>query len=105
MAKKLSETVKLNLRFSEELRRKLEKAAERKNQSMNLEIVERLEHSFTLERLDELLDRKIDVAIQVAVKQALHDVGVELLRREGKPELSPVEFYWALAGKTKGDEK
>ena len=43
MARKLSETVKLNLRFSEELRRKLEKAAERHSQSMNLEIVERLE--------------------------------------------------------------
>ena len=37
MARKLSETVQLKLRFSEELRRKLEKAAERNDQSMNME--------------------------------------------------------------------
>jgi Arc-like DNA binding domain len=49
MARKLSDTVKLNLRFSEALRRKLERAAERNNQSMNLEIVARLEKSFSAE--------------------------------------------------------
>lgn len=65
MAKKLSETVKLNLRFSEELRRKLEKAAVRNNQSMNLEIVDRLEASFTLEEMNVLLERKIEQVIEI----------------------------------------
>jgi Arc-like DNA binding domain len=55
MARKLSDTVKLNLRFSEELRRKLEKAAERNNQSMNLEIVARLEASFRKEEIREIV--------------------------------------------------
>jgi Arc-like DNA binding domain len=64
MAKKLSETVKLNLRFSEELRRKLEKAAERNNHSMNLEIIARLEETFRKQEIREIvreeLDRKVD---------------------------------------------
>jgi hypothetical protein len=55
VARKLSETVKLNLRFSEELRRKLERAAERNNQSMNLEIVARLEDSFRKEEIRDII--------------------------------------------------
>ncbi|MBR0990017.1 Arc family DNA-binding protein [Bradyrhizobium japonicum] len=46
MVRKPSETVQLKLRFSEDLRRKLEKAAERNAQSMNAEIIARLEESF-----------------------------------------------------------
>jgi hypothetical protein len=64
MARKLSETVQLKLRFSEELRRKLEKAAERNDQSMNLEIIARLEESFRKQDIREIvreeLDRKVD---------------------------------------------
>ena len=56
MARKLSDTVKLNLRFSEDLRRKLEKAADKNGQSMNLEIVERLEESFRRQDWQAYLD-------------------------------------------------
>jgi hypothetical protein len=80
MAKKLSEIVKLNLRFSEELRRKLEKAAERNNQSMNLEIVARLEESF---RKEEMRD---------VVKEAVREVATS-------------DFFEAIMGKTRGGDK
>jgi predicted HicB family RNase H-like nuclease len=59
MARKLSDTVKLNLRFSEELRRRLERAAERNNQSMNLEIVARLEASFRKEEIRDIIREEI----------------------------------------------
>lgn len=74
-ARKLTETVQLKLRFSEELRRKLEKAAERNDQSMNLEIIARLEESF----------RKED--IRDAVRSEM------------------VNFYEALTAKSKEDGK
>jgi hypothetical protein len=46
MARKPTDTVQLNLRFSEGLRRRLVRAASVHNESMNTEIVERLEESF-----------------------------------------------------------
>ena len=48
MARKLSDTVKLQLRLSEALRRRLERAAKAGDQSMNTEIVHRLEESLYL---------------------------------------------------------
>jgi hypothetical protein len=44
--RKLADTVQLKLRFPERLRRRIEAAADKNQQSMNLEIVERLERSF-----------------------------------------------------------
>jgi hypothetical protein len=46
MARKLTDTVHLRLRFDEKLRRRLERAAAENKQSMNAEIIERLEQSF-----------------------------------------------------------
>jgi hypothetical protein len=51
MARKLAATVQLKLRFPERLRRQIEQAAERNRQSMNTEIIERLERSF--EKVDD----------------------------------------------------
>jgi hypothetical protein len=65
VARKLSDTIKLNLRFSEELRRKLERAAEKNNQSMNLEIVERLEHSFRKEEIRDVVREVIYEALDI----------------------------------------
>ncbi|QDP26242.2 Arc family DNA-binding protein [Bradyrhizobium cosmicum] len=55
MARKATETVQLKLRFSEELRRKLEKAAERNEQSMNAEIIARLEDSFRKQEIRDVI--------------------------------------------------
>ncbi|MCP1931803.1 Arc family DNA-binding protein [Bradyrhizobium elkanii] len=55
MVRKPTETVQLKLRFSEDLRRKLEKAAERNAQSMNAEIIARLEESFRKQEIREIV--------------------------------------------------
>ena len=52
MARKRTDTIKLQLRLSERLRRRIERAAERNECSMNAEIIERLEQSF--EQVDEM---------------------------------------------------
>src|SRR6516162_6235212 len=46
MARKLTDTVQLKLRFSEALRRRLEREAKRQEQSLNAEIIGRLEQTF-----------------------------------------------------------
>src|SRR5262249_48315860 len=46
VARKPTDTVQLKLRFLEALRRRLERAAKANDQSMNAEIVSRLEQSF-----------------------------------------------------------
>ena len=50
MARKPSESVQLKLRFSDALRRQLERAASAGDRSMNSEIVRRLERSFRTEQ-------------------------------------------------------
>jgi hypothetical protein len=59
MARKPTDTVHLNLRFSEALRRRLESAAKKRGGSLNSEIVDRLERSVEME--DEA-DRAAQVA-------------------------------------------
>jgi hypothetical protein len=49
MARKSTDIVPLTLRLREDLRRKLERAADKAERSLNIEIVERLEASFTNE--------------------------------------------------------
>jgi hypothetical protein len=48
-ARKPTDIVQLKLRIREELRRKLERAAAKKEHSLNTEMVERLDRSFDLE--------------------------------------------------------
>jgi hypothetical protein len=50
VARKPTDTVKLNLRFPEALRRRLEREARAQNRSLNTEIVERLYRSFEQSR-------------------------------------------------------
>jgi hypothetical protein len=60
MARKPADPVKLNLRFTEGLRSRLEKLAEKNNRSMNEEIVRRLEESFKRDDLTEILESLSD---------------------------------------------
>jgi Arc-like DNA binding domain len=53
MARKATAPVQLKLRFDEKLRRKLEHAALRNDQSMNAEIIHRLEQSFLIPEIAE----------------------------------------------------
>lgn len=70
MRRKLSDTVQLKLRFSEELRRHLRQAAKGNRHSMNAEIVDRLEKSFLFGNLAELMRGHIDTAVFKAVEKA-----------------------------------
>jgi hypothetical protein len=59
MASRLSELVKLNLRLSVGLRRRLETAAERNRQSINTEILVRLEDSFRNEDIRDVVQKAV----------------------------------------------
>jgi hypothetical protein len=66
MPRKPSDPVKLNLRFTEALRSRLEKAATKNNRSLNEEIVRRVEESFreadmmiALEKLSERMSERM----------------------------------------------
>jgi len=56
MARKPTDTVQLNLRFPESLRRRLERAADANDCSLNSEIVIRLEQSFRREDFQKVQD-------------------------------------------------
>ena len=59
MARKPTDEVQLKLRFDEKLRRRLAREAERKDRSMNAEIVLRLESSFQQEDTKQLFKRAL----------------------------------------------
>jgi hypothetical protein len=69
--RKLADTVHLRLRYPEKLRRRIEAAAVKNQQSMNAEIVERLERSFAQEDSDASLNTAIHAAADAAVTQAI----------------------------------
>jgi Arc-like DNA binding domain len=64
MARKRTDTIKLQLRLSERLRRRIERAAERNECSMNAEIIERLEQSFEqVEEIEKIFGGEHNVAL------------------------------------------
>ena len=60
MARKPTDEVQLKLRFSEALRRRLERVAGRNNRSMNTEIIHRLEESLARDPTIENLLRELN---------------------------------------------
>jgi hypothetical protein len=72
--RKPADTVQLKLRFPEKLRRRIEAAAAKNQQSMNLEIVERLGRSFQHEDEDERT-RSVAQETAATVFQALINLG------------------------------
>ena len=78
MAKKPSDPVKLNLRFTEALRSRLEKQATKNNRSLNEEIIRRLEGSFKREDLEEFAERlaeKLGSSVTVKLGDAITKFG------------------------------
>ena len=73
MARKLTDTVKLQVRLSERLRRRLEQAAKHQNWSMNTEIVGRLDSSLQRDELEK--------EIGGVIEQAVHDAATKTARR------------------------
>jgi predicted transcriptional regulator len=66
VARKLTDTVKLQVRLSERLRRRLEQAAKRNDWSMNTEIVNRLDVLFQREDQEEMIRRAVQEGIAAA---------------------------------------
>jgi hypothetical protein len=88
MARKPTDTIKLNLRFPEALRRQLEREANKEGRSLNTEIVERLYRSlrqddkqtdiiarylFSTLQDDGVLDRILEMAAQDQADMAAYD--------------------------------
>jgi hypothetical protein len=71
VARKLTDGVQLKLRFDERLRRRLAKEAENNKQSMNAEIIGRLEESFRRQDAAEQAEVLVSEAAKVASKEAL----------------------------------
>jgi len=85
MARKPTDEVQLKLRFSEALRRRLERVAARNNRSMNTEIIHRLEESLardpTIENLlRELNDRLAQLGMTESFDQRLTAINEKLDR-------------------------
>lgn len=75
MARKRDDTVKLVLRLPPLLHRKLRRVARENNQSLNSEMISRLEQSFSSLEQGEALTR--------AARKAMLDLGKELFERYG----------------------
>lgn len=108
MAKKPADPVKLNLRFTEGLRGRLEKQALKNNHSLNAEIIRRLERSFeqadriaifreTMEKRIEDLRDVYEESLsafrkQLADEQAIYEKSVRDLERKN------AEFHRKIEG-------
>jgi hypothetical protein len=87
VARKPTDTVQLKLRFSEALRRRLERKAKRQERSLNAEIIGRLDESFQKEREAESIADVLHAAAGGATGDLLRAVATAIWlieRRTGK---------------------
>src|SRR6478609_4866514 len=92
MARKPTEYVQFKLRIRESLRRKIEKAAEKKAQSANAEAVERIEYTFdeedrweaTAKEMEERQDELNQQAREYYEEQAREKMAHEAALRDSK---------------------
>ena len=95
MSRKLSETVQLKLRFPEKLRQRIESAAARNKQSMNAEIVHRLEQSFQKDDAPGIAEAAATTALEkldvTALAEAAATTAIQkwIVASEGK--IGPIE--------------
>ena len=69
MARKITDTVKLQVRLPERLRRRLEQAAKHHDCSMNTEIFDRLDRSFQKEEQEKMMALAIEQAATAAATE------------------------------------
>jgi hypothetical protein len=81
VARKLTDTVKLQVRLSERLRRQLEQAAKHHDWSMNAEILDRLDSSLQREELEKHIGGVMDQTIYDAVTKTVRKMEWELRQR------------------------
>jgi pyruvate-formate lyase len=78
VARKLTDTVKLQVRLPERLRRRLEQGAKRNDWSMNTEIVNRLDASFQREDQEEMIARAARDAVEAHQEMTKKLIAAEL---------------------------
>ena len=86
MPRKQTDTVHLKLRFSEKLRRRIEAAAGRNQQSMNTEIIHRLEESFLKETISDTVTASVEASTTAVLSQF-----VVVLGPDGMPMFQRVQ--------------
>jgi hypothetical protein len=88
VARKLTDTVKLQVRLPERLRRRLEQAAKHNDWSMNTEIVDRLDVSFQREDREEMIEKAARDAVQAQQEVTRKLLAAELSKskRESPPK-------------------
>jgi Arc-like DNA binding domain len=107
MARKPTDTVQLNLRFPEMLRRLLEREARQSKCSLNTEIIKRLERSFEYDQLrrdaEELISdfSPSEEAFATLTAEAIKSMFQRIGRRIAQTQLAAAK----LQSKTKGDDK
>src|SRR5262245_30251606 len=97
MARKATDTVQLKLRFDEKLRRRIEVAAKRNNQSMNAEIIDRLEASFAKADIQEAIE-KTAAQMAAAMRNEVFDKPIEaaIAKGAGEDHLTASFQWWIL---------
>jgi len=105
MVRKPTDEVQLKLRFSESLRRRLERAAARNNRSMNTEIIHRLERSFADETRSEMTSKDHQLAQQVSTT-TIEQFIVKLIDPASGPDvIKRLSEQITVEPKTKGEGK
>jgi Arc-like DNA binding domain len=89
VARKLTDTVKLQVRLSERLRRRLEQAAKHQDWSMNTEIVNRLDSSLQREELEKHIGGVIEDAVHGAATKAATETARRLVQELTQGGLIP----------------
>ena len=103
MARKPTDTVQLKLRFSEALRRRLEREAARQDRSLNSEIISRVEQSFQKRDESELTASTLRAAFGGATGDLLRAIPLAIWlieRRTGKKWNEDFETYFSVKDAT-----
>jgi len=103
LARKPTDTVQLKLRFSEALRRRLEREAARQDRSLNSEIISRVEQSFQKRDESELTASTLRAAFGGATGDLLRAIPLAIWlieRRTGKKWNEDFETYFSVKDAT-----
>jgi type III secretory pathway component EscV len=100
MARKPNDTVQLNLRFSEDLRRRLEREAARSGRSMNAEIIQRVEQTFHQAEREAEMSKYVELAAKTAATTTMNAMGQRWFTKPKAEREAEMSKYVELAAKT-----
>ena len=92
IARKQSAMVGLRVRFREPLRKKLEVAAKKRGVSLNAELVDRLERSFSAEAVEQVVSSKLD-----GMFERYEEIARAIFRKYGEEPTPTASEVWERA--------